>query len=239
MYLSLLLVNREVSGEVSDLFQKLYADKLVLYFDNLLHIHWICQNIERWPLLRNARFWSRAILEGTGDEGDAKTEGRVVLIAQQSGWKEEWNMHPGWFQAESLDFGPFEKWDGKWVPEDDGFERATISHGRCLEADVICVPFQKLVFPFMDCGHRVTTYWWSLNGQLDVSNIPIEGFVTYTAAMVLEGKLNDLSFEDVPVEIVRKRMDCQSRRKEEGQGDEGHNYDCECYDDVLAPQDPG
>jgi hypothetical protein len=57
--------------------------------------------------------------------------------------------------------------------------------------------------------------------------------------MVLEGKLNDLSFEDVPVEIVRKRMDCQSRRKEEGQGDEGHNYDYECYDDVLAPQDPG
>ena len=41
-YLSLLLVNHEISGEVSDLFRKLYANKLVLYFDNLLHIHWIC-----------------------------------------------------------------------------------------------------------------------------------------------------------------------------------------------------
>jgi hypothetical protein len=55
-YLSLLLANREISTEASDVFRKLYTQKLVLYFDDILDIHWIWKNIEQWPILRDAIF---------------------------------------------------------------------------------------------------------------------------------------------------------------------------------------
>jgi hypothetical protein len=235
MYLSLLLVNREINAEVKDLFRKLYMDRFTLYFDNLLRIHWICQNLQRWPVLHNARFWSRALLEDTDDDGDALTEGALMLIDRQSGWKEEWDAHPGWFKTESMDW---RHPDGlrHWNPEAHGFRRTTVSHSHCSTQSIHCVPFRKLEFPAMENGRQVTAYRWRLDGPLDDSGILVgEVLPVDSGAMILEGRLQDLSFEDVPVKTVRRRMKCQRRREEEGREDESHDQ-CGCYV-IPCPRD--
>ena len=230
MYLSLLLVNREINAEVSDLFEKLYVDKLVLYFDNLLRIHWICQNMQRWPVLHSTRFWSRAMLDDTEDDGDAKTDGALMLIDRQPGWKDEWDAHPGWFQTESVNWGGGGDGMSEWKPESHGFKRWTVSHSHCGSKSTHCVPFKKLEFPFMGNDCRVTTYRWRLKGPLDNADIAFwEHAPVDSGAMVFEGRLQDLTFEDVPIKIIRKRMECQRRRKEQGRENEELEF-CGCYD---------
>ena len=235
MYLSLLLVNREMNAEVKDLFQKLYMNSFTLYFDNIFRSHWICQNLQRWPVLQNARFWHRALLEDTEDDGDDMTDGALMLIDRQSGWREEWNEHPGWFKTEST-LWRHSNGVKEWDPEADGFKRTTISHSHCSTQSTHCVPFRKLVFPAMENGCRVTAYRWRLDGPLDDSDIAVgEVLPVDSGAMILEGRLRDVSFKDVPVEIVRRRLECQRRREEEGREDEPHD-ECGCYV-IPCPRD--
>ena len=227
MYLSLLLINREIMAEIEDFFKRLYSDKLVLYFDDLLDIHWVWQNMDRWPMLKNARFWSQALLDNVGNEGDAKTDGTLMLIDRQSGFKEEWSECPGWFKTDSTDERDYDY--SNWDPEADGFTQTTISHKACSRGPGKCLPFKKLVFPLMEHGHRITTCRWREDGPLEDADIkPGEELPVDSGVMVLEGRFDELSFEDVPVEVVRNRMACQYRELNGEVVDDDHK-DCGCY----------
>lgn len=104
-YLSLLLVNREISAEVSDLFSKLYADKMTFYSDNIVDLYPMWKKRESWPILRNARFWSQALLEDTDSDGDSKHDGVLMLIDRRPGYKVEWDENPAGLEQRVSNFG--------------------------------------------------------------------------------------------------------------------------------------
>ena len=68
----------------SDIFRKLYADRFVLYSDDVLDLHYIRNNLKWWPLLRNARFRSKAISKDNDLRPDYKVDGFEMLIDEQA-----------------------------------------------------------------------------------------------------------------------------------------------------------
>lgn len=227
-------MNREISAEVGDVFRKLYADRITFYSDNIVDLYPIWKKRKSWPILKNARFWIQAILEDTEYDGDAQEDGVFMLIDRQPGWKEEWCDHPGWLRTESLDFMG---WDGhdRWDLEAEGFTRTTISHKKCIDS---CVKVRKLVYPAMDKGCWMTTCRWRSEAPLDDFDLEAdEPIPVDSGSMILRGRLEDLSWKDVPVKRVQKRMEHERQKRAEGREDEPCTKACGCYDFPIDMDD--
>ena len=67
----------------------------------------------------------------------------------------------------------------------------------------------------LDNGLQLTTYEWEAERPLDRNGYPIE-----CVSKVLEGRLDALTFENVPVANVKRRMECERLMREEGPGEE-------------------
>lgn len=238
MFLSLMLVNRQFNAEVSELFQKLYADQFTLYFDDLLHIYHISKNMASYPALNNPRFWIRSIAENIEDElQGARPDGVLMLIDRQPGWKDEWTDYPGCYQTEG-DHLTGAVWGRDWIPEDHGFTLETILHDDC---DNQCILFKKLQFPLDENGLRVVSYGWSWEDVPidDDEDFPYSSDQEFgdSGAMTLEGRFDDLTYEGVPIESVRNRMACERRKKQEGREYKECGEECGCFPKPLTEED--
>lgn len=219
---------KEIKEEVYDLLHKLYADKLVLYFDNLIKLHWVWQRRRRWPILKDARFWVQAHLRDvSSDDYDAKAYAALMLIDQQTGWCCQWNVNPGLFETGYRQARRGLNGISRLDPESDGFNRTTISHSGCTSQEIPCVPFKRLEFPFMENGCRVTTYRWRPDGLLDASDVEVGS--EDSGVIVLEGRLDALLFKDATAKTAKRRMECERRKVEESRQGGACSQTCGCF----------
>ena len=93
----------------------------------------------------------------------------------------------------------------------------------------------------MENGCTVTTNRWCWDGPLDDHEVePGDMFPTDSGSMVLEGRLDALTFKDVPVNTVRRRMAHWRQKQAEGKEDEECTEECGCYPifDPLSDERP-
>lgn len=127
-YLTLRLLNQQVSREVKGVWKKRFEHRLVFYFDNPPALFDLWTEVKHHPRLRNAHFFLRAenfdADEGKQEPGDSLlTDTTELLMEFQLGWKEEWVECPGYFKHSPRDswgnpMGTRRRWlrDARWSP---------------------------------------------------------------------------------------------------------------------------
>ncbi|KAK4504292.1 hypothetical protein PRZ48_005208 [Zasmidium cellare] len=160
-YLTLRLLNRQISAEVKSIWKKSYESRLVFYFDNPPELWDLWQEVEWHPRLRNAKFFLRS------EDFDAEygkdmpwnliSEDSEMLMEGQRGWNCDWVEVPGLWEHKPLVY--YDGWNQeRWVPEYHGFKEIRGTHDTC-DGD-FCKSYKKRIFPPLSGSIRLSTILW-------------------------------------------------------------------------------